>query len=639
MTDSINRTLAWLTAPPADFNKQVAGLDVGSERFVEDLRALSLHALNESQLRRIAKKLAEAHAADVSLSGVQPLRLAIISNATADYYAPVLIASALRHGFALDVHLAPYGQIMQEVLEPSSALYAFEPDIVLCALDHRGLPLQPCPGDEDEADQTVSDAMEFVAAIRKGVEQHSKAVCMMQTVARPAETLFGSLDAGLPGTWRDLVTRFNQRLGQDLRQSPHLLLDVAGIAETVGLENWHNVQLWNIGKVAFSTDYLPLFGDHVARLIGAWKGKSRRGLILDLDNTTWGGVIGDDGINGIRIAEGDAIGEAHRELQRAALSLRERGIVVAICSKNDDEVARGPFKSSPEMLLREEHIAVFQANWRDKATNIQAISDELSLGLDAFVFLDDNPMERDIVRTMLRGVAVPELPADAAHYARLLFASGLFEAVVFSEEDKKRAADYQNNARRLALRQSVGNVDDYLKSLEMEITFRPFDRPDVARIAQLINKSNQFNLTTRRYSDDEVMSFAANPDNETFQVRLKDKFGDNGMISVIICKTTGKKTWEIDTWLMSCRVLGRKVEQAVLENIRHHAREAGVEKLVGVYRPTERNSMVADHYGKLGFTKTDTLPDGTIIWELDIRASSDVKDLPMVVVDQRAAFA
>ena len=301
-------------------------------------------------------------------------------------------------------------------------------------------------------------------------------------------------------------------------------------------------------------------------------------------------------MEGIKIAQGDACGEAHLAVQRLALDLRQRGIVLAVSSKNTDAVAREPFEKHPEMLLKLEHIAVFQANWNDKATNIQAIAEELSLGLEAMVFLDDNPVERGLVRRLLPQVAVPELPEEPSGYARTLAAAGYFEAVTFANEDLKRAGYYLDNARRAQLQTKVGGLDAYLASLDMTITFQPFDAVGRARIVQLINKSNQYNLTTRRYTDPEILDAENDPEVFTLQVRLADIFGDNGMISVVICRPSAAGVWDIDTWLMSCRVLGRKVEHMVLREILEHARAAGIGKLCGIYKATERNQLVVDHY-------------------------------------------
>jgi FkbH-like protein len=452
------------------------------------------------------------------------------------------------------------------------------------------------------------------------------------------ETLFGSLDRALPGTLRSLIDWINRELAEFVSGSGDVLLDVAGLAETVGLSDWHDPQLWNMAKFAFSDQLIPLYADHVARTLAAIRGKSRKVLILDLDNTVWGGVIGDDGLDGIKIAQGDATGEAHLAVQRMALDLRQRGIVLAVCSKNTDEVAREPFEKHPEMLLKLDHIAVFNANWNDKATNIQAIVEELSLGLDAMVFLDDNPAERGLVRKLLPQVAVPELPEDAAGYARTLAAAGYFEAVAFAGEDLKRADFYQDNARRATLQQQVGGVDAYLASLDMTITFQPFDATGRARIVQLINKSNQYNLTTRRYTDPEVIAAENDPTVFTLQVRLADIFGDNGMISVIICRPADAGVWEIDTWLMSCRVLGRKVEHMVLREILEHARLAGIHKLVGTYKPTDRNKLVVDHYARLGFTKLIEEDSGLTRWELLVDGA-EAESAPMKVVSLGFATA
>jgi FkbH-like protein len=434
----------------------------------------------------------------------------------------------------------------------------------------------------------------------------------------------------LPGTLRNLLGRINAGLCENLAGTADLLVDVAGLAETVGLDAWHSPVQWNMAKLPFSNTYLPIYADYVCRIIAALRGKSRKCLVLDLDNTVWGGVIGDDGLEGVAVAQGDPTGEAHLAVQRLALDLRSRGVVLAVSSKNNDAVARLPFREHPEMLLREEHIAVFQANWNDKATNIKAIANELSLGLDSMVLLDDNPVERGLVRQILPQVAVPELPEDPALYARTLAAAGYFEAIAFSDEDRKRAGFYQDNARRVSLQQQAGDVEAYLASLNMEITFGPFDSTGRARIAQLINKSNQFNLTTRRYSEAEIAQLEADPCCFTLQVRLADTFGDNGMISVVICRPSTPDAWVIDTWLMSCRVLGRRVEHMVLRELIEHTRARGISRLVGTYIPTAKNQLVEHHYRNLGFAETRADENGTTHWALDVQ-SANVQSAPMTV--------
>ncbi len=598
-----------------------------------ELQALARYALDLNQLTKLAKLIGRARSEGKSLQPLTPFRLAVLSNSTTGMIVPALIASAARHGVALEIIEPSYDQVAQEALTPDSSVNRSKPDAVLFALDYRALPLKLTLGDVEASNATVQGVIGYLQALRNGIKANSNAVCIFQSLAPPAETLFGSLDRALPGTLRYLIDGINRDLADFVPGSGDALLDVAGLAETVGLADWHDAQLWNMAKLAFSDQLIPLYADHVGRIVAALRGKSGKVLILDLDNTVWGGVIGDDGLDGIKIAQGDARGEAHLAVQRLALDLRQRGIVLAVSSKNSDVVAREPFEKHAEMLLKLDHIAVFQANWNDKATNIQAIAEELSLGLDAMVFLDDNPVERGLVRELLPQVSVPELPEEPAHYARTLAAGGYFEAVAFASEDLKRAGFYQDNAKRASLQKQVDGVDAYLASLNMTITFQPFDATGRSRIVQLINKSNQYNLTTRRYTEPEVTEAEQDPTVFTLQARLTDVFGDNGMISVVICRADGPGVWHIDTWLMSCRVLGRRVEHTVLREILSHASESGIHRLTGTYRPTERNNLVADHYPKLGFTKVTEDQSGLTLYEMPVSGAAPY-DAPMKVVSR-----
>jgi len=612
--------LAWLARPPADFNSQCGSLAREPHDAGDRLRLLAGTALDENQLCRLARVIEKLRAADCSLAPLTPYRLAILSNATTEFLPSVLTATGARHGLDLECMAAGYGQVMQESLDPSSWLNTFGSQAVLIAVDWRGIPLRFSPGNAADADATTAEALRYLGDVVAGIQRNTRAICILQTLAAPPERLFGSLDRSLPGAPRQVIDTVNAGIAELARQSRCVLLDVAGLAETVGLANWHSPAEWNMAKLPFAQTYLPLYAEHVCRVVAAAGGKSRRCLVLDLDNTLWGGVIGDDGLQGIRVAQGDAEGEAYLDFQRYALSLRERGIVLAVSSKNDDTTARLPFRDHAEMILREEHFAVFQANWNDKVSNLQAIAEELALGIDALVFADDNPFERELVRRNLPQVAVPEMPAEPSLYARTLSAAGYFEAGVFSAEDLQRASYYDGNARRAALQKRSGDIRDYLASLEMEIVFQPFDETGRARITQLINKSNQFNLTTRRYTEAEVAQIESDADCFTLQIRLADKLGDNGMISAIICREAAD-TWEIDTWLMSCRVLGRCVEQMVLRELTCRAAMRKIRRLVGVYRPTGRNKLVEEHYAKLGFTLHGQNADGSTTWILDVESA------------------
>jgi FkbH-like protein len=631
--DPLYSELRWLPRVAQGFSGRLKDLGNLAGPLGCELQSLASHALDLNQLTKLAKTIGKARAEGKSLDPLVPFKLAILSNSTVDLIVPALVATAARHGIALEVIQPSYGQTAQEALTPDSRVNSSKPDAVLFALDYRALPLKLSLGDREASSAIIQGVIGYLQTLGNGIKANSNAVCIFQTFAPPVETLFGSLDRALQGTMRNLIDGINRELAEYVIGSGDVLLDVAAVAEAVGLAEWHNTQLWNMAKFPFADELIPLYSDHICRTVAAIRGKSAKVLILDLDNTVWGGVIGDDGLEGIHIAQGDARGEAHLAVQRLALDLRQRGIVLAVSSKNTDEVAREPFEKHPEMLLKLEHIAVFQANWNDKATNIQAIAEELSLGLDSMVFLDDNPAERGLVRKLLPQVRVPELPEDPAYYARTLAAAGYFEAVAFAGEDLKRAEFYQDNAKRASLQKQVGGVDAYLASLDMTIAFQPFDATGRARIVQLINKSNQYNLTTRRYTDPEVTEAENDPEVFTLQVRLADIFGDNGMISVVICRSAEAGVWEIDTWLMSCRVLGRKVEHMVLREILEHARAAGIEKLSGTYRPTDRNKLVVDHYAKLGFTKVEEHESGFTRWELPVVAA-DPQGAPMKVISQ-----
>ncbi len=632
---SLYTELRWLPRPQATFNADLRLLANAQRSIGRDLQALALSALDLNQLTKVARvieKVRQSAATEgPSLDPLVPFRLAVLSNSTIELIVPALIASAVRHGIALEIIQPSYDQVAQEALTPDSKVNSSKPDAILLAIDYRALPFKLSLGDEEASAAAVQGALGYLQTLRNGIKSNSNAVCIFQSFAPPTESLFGSLDRVLPGSLRSFVNRVNQALADYVLRSGDVLLDVAGLAETVGLANWHDPQSWNMAKFSFSDELIPLYADHVARIVASLRGKSRKVLVLDLDNTVWGGVIGDDGLEGIKVAQGDARGEAHLAVQRLALDLRQRGVVLAVSSKNTDSVAREPFEKHPEMLLRLDHIAVFQANWNDKATNLHAIADELSLGVDSLVFLDDNPAERGLVRKLMPLVAVPELPEEPAYYARTLAAAGYFEAVTLATEDLKRAGFYQDNAKRASLQKQVGGVEAYLASLDMTITFQPFDVTGRARIVQLINKSNQYNLTTRRYTDPEVAEAEDDPEVFTLQVRLADIFGDNGMISVVICRPGAPGVWDIDTWLMSCRVLGRKVEHMVLRQILGHARAAGISKLSGTYRPTERNKLVVDHYAKLGFALTGEEQSGLSRWELAVDAANP-ESAPMRVV-------
>lgn len=609
--------LPWLPAPPSDLRARCKALDAEGGARGSGLAALAATSLDLSGCARLGKSLGKAVEADAT-APLKACSLTVLSNATLDLLLDPIRVGAARHGLAVSLRKPAFGQVEQELLDPSSATRSDPPDAVLLLLDHRGWGLQ--------------GAGDLIGAGFQRLEQARAALTgttlILSTVAPPPEPLFGGLDVTVSETVRARVRAFNEGLRDRAARWGAPLLDLEHLAARVGLDRWHDPAHWTLHKLPFAPALSPLLGDHVGRLLGALRGTSRKVLVLDLDNTCWGGVIGDDGLEGIELGPGSGRGEAHVALQRYALELRGRGVVLAVCSKNDDANGRLPFREHPEMLLREEHIAVFQANWRDKASNLAAIARALNVGVDALVFVDDNPAERAIVREHLPQVAVPELPEDPALYVRAVASGGWFEAVSFNENDRQRAAQYQANAQRAELAEQVADMDAFHASLQMVIRFAPFDAIGRPRIAQLIGRSNQFNLTTRRYSAEQVAAMEADPDVVTLQVRLADRFGDNGMISVVIGRRDGD-VLEIDTWLMSCRVLGRRVEEQVLAEIAEQARARGMTALRGRWIPSGRNGLVEEHYAKLGFVPAGTDGDATL-WALDL-ATYDPPDLPFTV--------
>lgn len=618
--------LPWLPAAPSDFGAQ---LSAARSSGLGKLSRLTNFALNANQATTLSKRLSEAYAA-AGANGPSQFRLGVLSNSTMGLVAAMLPAATERHGVASAVETVEYDRIVPAALGAEAGFKAFKPQAVLLAVGFEGLPW-PAMRPGTSTAKIIDEPLSYLSGLASGIRDAHGCPVIFQTVAEPPISLFGSFDRCVAGTMRRAVLELNEGIAELARTSGNLLLDIATLAARVGRDRWFDYPQWYANKLPFALSNGPIYTDHVARLIAALRGKSRKCLVLDLDNTVWGGVVGDDGVAGLKIGNGDPDGEAHLAIQRHALALKDRGIILAVCSKNNFDTAVKPFREHPDMLLKEGDIAVFQANWIDKATNLEAIAKALNIGIDALVLLDDNPAERAQVRAALPMVGVPELPGDPGQFVWCLSAGGYFEAVSFSEEDRLRAESYASDAQRVSVMQQTRNLEDYLSQLGMSMSIRPFDDIGRQRIAQLINKSNQFNLTTRRYSEVDVEALGKNPEAVTMQVRLKDRFGDLGMIGVLIAMPEagkGRDTWAIDTWLMSCRVLGRKVEEAMLAELVRVARERGVSTLVGRYLPTAKNGIVKEHYAKLGFTLVDGVIEGPSTWTLDAGTYA-TPELPM----------
>ena len=552
------------------------------------------------------------------------LRLALLSSVTIAQLVPGLRVAALRRGFFLEVYTGGFGQYRNELLDPASPVQAFAPDVVLLSLSARQLTDSiPLDADVAHVERVLNAEVAELRGLWDAARERSGSSVLQQTFLDVHEPLFGSLDRLVAAAPARVVARFNDLLAEAASADGVAVLDVAGAAARDGIDFWFDNARWLQGKMEIAPQAGARFGELAMRIVAAQRGRSRKCLVLDLHNTIWGGVVGDVGIEGLVLGEGSAVGEAHLELQRYARRLKERGVILAVCSKNEPAIAEQAFARHPEMLLRRDDIACFVANWNDKAENLSAIAGQLNIGLDSLVFVDDNPAERARIRSALPMVAVPELPDDPAGYVRALAGHGYFEAVSFTREDSQRAASYAANSQREALRGSAQSMDDFLRGLEMRVAHGPVSALELERATQLINKTNQFNTTGRRYLAQEVAQLAADDANITLQFRLSDRLGDSGLVSVMVLRAAGPDIGEleIDTWVMSCRVFGRQLEDEAMNIAVEHARSRGVKALRARYVPTERNGVVSGLFRNLGFEPADDgEAEGPSVWCLPVAA-------------------
>lgn len=544
------------------------------------------------------------------LPELQPVRLAILGSATTSHLPAGIRVAGLRRGLAIEVYEAPYGMYWQELTDAGSGLARFQPDVVLLALDARHL----TAGEGASADA----AFDLMRNCWRTAKSSFQCQVIQQSVMPVLPELMGNNESRMAGSPLAIALEINRRLPEASVIEGVDLLAVDSFVLADGLNAWHDPAMWHRSKHEVHPRAAAMYGEQVARVVAAARGRSAKCLVLDLDNTLWGGVIGDDGLEGIVLGQGNEQGEAHAELQRYARRLTDRGIILAVCSKNEENIALEAFTRHPEMVLKRGDVACFVANWTDKATNLRNIAKTLNIGLDALVFVDDNPAERAIIRQELPMVHVPELPDDPSGYVTTLAAAGYFEGLGLTDEDKARSGQYQANAERERLKESATDMDSYLQSLRMVMTAGPFDSMSLQRVTQLVNKTNQFNLMTERLTEAEVAARMDDPRWITLQARLTDRFGDNGLIAVLMARLEENDT-VIESWLMSCRVLGRGVEQACLNMLAESARAKGATRLVGLYRPTEKNGLVRDLYPRLGFTELGDRADGTTMWALDLK--------------------
>ena len=534
-------------------------------------------------------------------SSFPKIRIAILADSASQMYAQSIKGFGYELNVDFDIFEAEYDQIERQIFDPTSDLYEFKPEFVIIFYCTNKLLKKFGKLGLNEKTGFAQAHIEKAQDLYNSLSNNLKCKVIYFNFNEIDESVFGNFSNKTSVSFNYQLRKINfelMNLSQNLKNL--YLLDLNMLQGKRGHDAITDNKIYINTDLLFSIDFLPTIAKATADIILSITGKIKKCLILDLDNTLWGGIIGDDGVENIQI--GDlGIGKAFSELQLWAKQLKQRGIILAICSKNDEAVAKEPFEKHPEMILRLEDISVFVANWNNKADNIKYIQQILNIGFDSMVFIDDNPFERNMVRTHVPDITVPELPEDPADYLNYIRTLNLFETASFTEEDGNRTLQYQEEAKRAIAQHQFTNESEFLQSLKMISVVEPFNTYNTPRVAQLTQRSNQFNLRTVRYTEEDVQRVANDPDYFNLAFSLEDKYGDYGLISLVIMKKTAERTLFIDTWIMSCRVLKRNMENFVLNTIVDMVKEKGYSEIIGEFIPSAKNSMVKDHYQKLGF--------------------------------------
>jgi FkbH-like protein len=554
----------------------------------------------------------------IQKSGLLKKRIAILGGSTTAEIRDILEIFLLEGGIEPEFYESEYNQYYNELAFENDPLKRFAPDVIF--IHTTGVNIHNYPSLLDTRED-VKKKLDDEFAAYSYLWGRASAIYGCPIIQNNFENPFlrplGNLDFSDYRGKTSYLRALNERFAAHALENPNFYIhDIHHLSAWLGLERWFNRKDWYSYKLALAFECIPAFAQNLAAIIKAIFGNTKKALVLDLDNTLWGGVIGDDGADQIKIGNDTAVGEAHWELQAYLLQLRDRGILLTVSSKNDYQNAREGF-NHPHTVLKFEDFAAFQANWEPKSENIKTIANQVNIGIDSLVFLDDNPSERELVMQQLPEVTVPDVGNDIENYAVILDRSGLFEPISISNEDLNRARYYEANATRNAMQSHFLDYGKYLDSLEMSAKVLSFEPKSFDRITQLTNKTNQFNLTTRRYTNAEIEAIAQDPNMIGLSGHLKDKFGDNGLVSVVIATRRSHQV-EIDLWLMSCRVLKRDMELAMFDALVARARRDGTTEVIGKYLPTKKNGMVADLYSLLGFENIKTLQDGETHWRLSI---------------------
>lgn len=551
-----------------------------------------------------------------SESDTPKIRVALLGDTATQLLVTAIKGEAVDRGYSLNLYEGEYNQVERQVMDPTSDFYQFDAEISIIFQSthklgeyHSSLPVT-------KQEQLAEERLSFIASLCESPSLTNKKLIYFN-YPEIEDTVFGSYANKVESSFSYQVRKLNYELMNLSRQYPNLFIcDIAGLQNMLGRQFMFAPNVYMTTEMVLSVNAIPYVASRVVDIIAAIKGQFKKCLILDLDNTVWGGVIGDDGLEGIELGHGLGIGKAFTEFQMWVKKLKQRGIIICVASKNNEDTAKEPFEKHPDMVLKLDDIAVFQANWETKVDNIRTIQGILNIGFDSMVFLDDNPFERNMVRENIPGITVPELPEDPAMYLEYLYSLNLFETASYSNADKDRTKQYQVEAKRVSLSKTFTNEADFLKSLDMVSTVSGFTKFNTPRVAQLSQRSNQFNLRTVRYTEGDITAIAEDPDCIDLSFTLEDKFGDNGLIAVIIMKKQDADTLFVDTWFMSCRVLKRGMENFTLNTMVEKAKAKGFKRIVGEYIPTPKNKMVEAHYPNLGFVSLGGEPNRYVL-ELD----------------------
>lgn len=534
-------------------------------------------------------------------SGLVEKKIAIMSGSTIGEIKNILELFLLNNGIRPTFQVGGYALYYENLVFDDGTLSAFQPDMIYVHTSAKNIIEWPGTADTTQAAQEKFEAEAarwrtvWDAALRFGCP------VIANNFELPSYRMMGNMDAVDARGHVNFTNKLNQMMAEYAASTPNFYLhDLAYLSADVGLNNWFSPSTWYAYKYAMDTQYIPVLCHSISNIMKSLLGKNKKSLVLDLDNTLWGGIIGDDGPEGIVLGKESPTGMAYSEFQHYLKELSQLGVLLNVCSKNEDATARQGFDRTDSVLKADDFLC-FKANWDPKHLNIANIAQELNILPDSLVFMDDNPAEREIVRRELSAVTVPELTAPEM-YISAIDKAGYFEITALSADDQKRNEMYKQNMQRAAAQQSFGDYSDYLKSLDMHCDIGAFDASHAERITQLINKTNQFNLTTRRYTPAEVEALMEDPHYITLYGRLVDKFGDNGIVTALIAHKEGNEA-TIDLWIMSCRTFKRNLEHAMFDQLVSQCMAQGITKINGIYYPTAKNLLVSDFYATIGFEK------------------------------------